>query len=194
MHPVPSLQILLLPLPYLWVQERQGDARVSFLSLQAVLYWRVCHPFLATDLSEDFQTSGPPVIAEIHSQAPGQCGLWVTGGWYALGRCMNPHTHTQSHTVWAESVDDCGMYFLDSSLKSVFVPPSQPQALFCYSLYPAPYAKPQPPPFPADDMSRNSVVIYWFYDLKSPLFCLAGSMKNRHNKEDRKSSVAVHCC
>lgn len=133
MHPVPSLQILLLPLPYLWVQERQGDARVSFLSLQAVLYWRVCHPFLATDLSEDFQTSGPPVIAEIHSQAPGQCGLWVTGGWYALGRCMNPHTHAQSHTVWAESVDDCGMYFLDSSLKSVFVPPSQPQALFGYS-------------------------------------------------------------
>lgn len=109
--------------------------------------------------------------------------MWPVGDRWVI--CLGEmHESTHSHTitgVWADPVDDCGMYFLDSSLKSVFVPPSQPQALFCYSLYSAPYAKPQPPPFPADDMSRNSVVIYWFYDLKSTLFCLAGSIKNRHN-------------
>lgn len=102
------------------------------------------------------------IRAQSKEPFPGSGTVWSVGDrWVICLGEMYEATHSYTITwVWAEPVDDCGMYFLYSSLRSVSVRPSQPQALFCYSLYVSLYAKRQPPPFPVYDMSRNCVVIY----------------------------------
>jgi hypothetical protein len=92
-------------------------------------------------------------------------GSWTVGPvgnrWVMCLRelCESTHSHTITW-VWAELVDESGMYFFHI-LPVVFL--SFPPNLRLYSVtynIPSYVPNPQPPPFPAYDTSRNCVVIY----------------------------------